>query len=148
LSRRGRRPLLDLPRRLAHGETWLPPATDHNLSKPLAINIIVWTVNLKTQRGVLRGNAVFSSDSASAPLKTYVGPITLITRGSRGSAGAPVPAREWIKAGTLTKDAPDGGSLLANVELQIQPGFAANGEFGNMTMSFPDFSVATNNQAC
>jgi hypothetical protein len=129
-------------------ETGLPPATDRNLSRPPAINNIVWTGNLKTQRGVLRGNAVFSSDSASAPLKTYVGPITLITQGLPGSAGAPVPARGWINAGTLAKDAPDGGSLLANVELQIQPGFAADGEFGNMTMSFPDFSVATNTPAC
>jgi hypothetical protein len=48
----------------------------------------------------------------------------------------------------LPKDASDGGSLLANVESQIQPGFTANGEFGNMIMSFPAFLVATNNQAC
>jgi hypothetical protein len=37
------------------------------------------------------------------------------------------------------------GSLLANVEIQITPGFAANGEFGNGSMGFPDWSVAYNN---
>jgi hypothetical protein len=73
--------------------TGLPPATDYNLSRPLAINNIAWTVNLKTQRSILRGNAVFSSDSASAPLKTYVGPITLTTRGLPRSARVSVPAR-------------------------------------------------------
>jgi hypothetical protein len=38
--------------------------------------------------------------------------------------------------------------LLSNIESSIQPGFPANGEFGHMTMSFPDFSLASNNQAC
>ncbi len=131
------------------GETDLTPgSTDYNLTGSLAVNRIVWTVNLKTQRGVLRGTTALTSDTAAAPVKTYTGPITLITQGLPAASTPPVSARGWINAATDTNGAPDGGSLLANVELQILPGFAANGEFGNQTMNFPDFSVATNNQAC
>ena len=59
-----------------------------------------------------------------------------------------MPARGWLNAATYTNGVADGGSLLANVELQIGAGFAANGEFGNSSMGILDYSVTTNNQTC
>jgi hypothetical protein len=137
------------------GETdGMPGSTDYNLSGPLTVKGIVWTINLTTQRGVLRGVADLRSDSAKAVGNTYVGPITLITQGlpAVGSKAA-VTARGFINAKTYSpspasaKTVLDGGSLLANVEFQILPSFAANGEFGG-SMGFPDYSVTTNNVAC
>jgi hypothetical protein len=132
------------------GETDLTPgSTDYSLSGPLTITNVVWTVNLSTLRGVLHGVATLSSPTAGAPFKTYAGPITLVTQGlPQSTSNSTVPARGWIAAHTYTNGTADGGSLLANVELQIAPGFAANGEFGNGSMGFPDFSVTTNNQTC
>jgi hypothetical protein len=131
------------------GETDLTPgSTDYNLSGNLTISKVVWTINLTTDRGLLRGTAALTTpSSAGGTVKTYSGPLTLITQGLP-AAGAVVSARGWINAGTYTNGVADGGSLLANVELSIGAGFAANGEFGNQTMNFPDFSVATNNQTC
>jgi hypothetical protein len=133
------------------GETDVTPgSTDYNLTGKLAVNNVVWTINLKTQRGVLHGNAVLTSIPATTavPQKTYAGPITLITQGDpTGAANGTTAARGWINAPTFTNKVADGGSLLANVEMQILPSFSANGEFGG-SMGFPDFSVATNNQTC
>ncbi len=82
-------------------------------------------------------------------LATYRGPLTLITQGlpSDATANGKVSARGWINAATFTKGKPDGGSLLANVELQINVSLAAAGEFGT-TMNFPDYSVTYNNLSC
>jgi hypothetical protein len=132
----------------------LPGSTDYSLSGPLTVKGIVWTINLKTQRGVLRGMADLTSDSTKAVGNTYLGPITLITQGlpAVGSAAA-VTARGFINARTYSPSpasahtVADGGSLLANVEFQILPSFAANGEFG-ASMGFPDYSVTTNNLVC
>jgi hypothetical protein len=131
------------------GETdGTPGSTDYNLSGPLTISKVVWTVNLSTLRGVLHGVATLRA-AGTTTVTTYTGPITLVTQGLPNSAsGSAVPARGWIAARTFTNGAADGGSLLANVELSIGPAFAANGQFGNGSMGFPDFSVATNNQTC
>jgi hypothetical protein len=131
------------------GETDLTPGTtDYSLSGPMTVKGIVWTINLKTDRGLLRGSAVLTGNAATAPTRTYVGPVTLITQGLPDAAGAVVPARGWINAATYTKDAADGGSLLANLEMRIGPVFSANGQFGNGSLGFPDLSVTTNNQTC
>jgi hypothetical protein len=131
------------------GETDVTPgSTDYNLSGPLTISKVVWTINLSTQRGVLRGTASLVSAGTAGLTKTYVGPMVLITQGLPNAAGDTVQARGWINAATYSNSVADGGSLLANVEFAILPGFAANGSFGNSTMGFQDLSVATNNQAC
>ncbi|MGD0593574.1 MAG: hypothetical protein ABSB54_07845 [Acidimicrobiales bacterium] len=131
------------------GETdHTPGSTPYNLSGPITIKNIVWTINLKTDRGVLRGTTVFHSD-ASSTLVTYSGPLTLITQGLPSAAsGASVQARGWINAATFTKGVADGGSLLANVEFNIGAGLDANAEFGNTSLGIQDFSVATDNQTC
>ena len=123
-------------------------ATDYNLTGNWSVKGIVWTINLKTQRGVLHGVARLVSTSATgATVLTYTGPMTLITQGLPNTAGAVVQARGWIDAPTYTANKVDGGSLLANVEFQIGAGFAPNGEFGT-TMNFQDLSVVTNNNVC
>jgi len=136
------------------GETdGMPGSTDYNLSGPLTVKGVVWTINLTTQRGVLRGVADLTTDSTNAVGNTYVGPITLITQGLPAAGSAVVTARGFINAKTYSpspasaKTVVDGGSLLANVEFQIMPNFAANGEFGG-SMGFPDYSVTTNNVVC
>lgn len=128
----------------AGGETGAAPATDYNLTGALKIAKIQWTINLNTGRGVLQGTANLIN---SAGVKTYSGPLVLITQG-QPAAGAVVSARGWINAATYTNGVADGGSLLANVEMQIAPGFSANGEFGNATMGFQDYSAAFNNKIC
>jgi len=132
------------------GETDLTPgSTDYNLTGNLTVTKVVWTINLTTDRGLLRGTALLTGVSSSgSSLKTYSGPLTMITQGLPNTAGATVPARGFLNAKTYTNGVADGGSLLANVEFQIGGGFAANGEFGNGSMGIPDFSVTTNNQVC
>ncbi len=135
------------------GETETTPGfTDYNLTGPFTVKKVVWTVNLTTDRGVLTGTASLkSAPSGSTTLEaTYAGQLTLITQGLPNAAGSAVPARGWIDAATDTNNAPDGGSLLANVEFQINPGFAAFGQFGdaNASMGIPDYSVTTTNQTC
>jgi hypothetical protein len=129
------------------GETdTTPGSTDYNLTGKLTVKNVQWTINLNTQRGVLEGAAALTS-SSTAPVKTYAGALYLITQGLP-AAGAVVPARGWINAATYTNNVADGGSLLANVEMQIGGGFTANGVFGNGTMGLPDWSVAYNNKIC
>jgi hypothetical protein len=129
----------------AGGETGAAPATDYNLSGSLKVKNVQWTINLTTGRGVLEGTATLTNSTTAG--QTYSGPLVLITQGVP-AAGAVVPARGWINAKTFTRGVADGGSLLANVEMQITPGFSANGEFGNGSMGFPDWSVAYNNKIC
>jgi hypothetical protein len=132
------------------GETDLTPgSTDYVLSGPITVGNIVWTVNLKTFRGVLTATAALTAPAGTAVAKTYNGLLTLITQGlPNNPAGAAVPARGWLNAATFTKGVADGGRVLANVEFQITPGFAANGQLGNGSMGLPDWSVATNTQTC
>ena len=132
------------------GENDLTPgSTDYNLSGNVTVKNVVWTINLKTQRGILYGAATLvSPDATGATSTTYTGPLTLVTQGLPNTAGNGVQARGWINAKTLTNSAADGGSLLANVEMQITPGFGANGEFGNQSMGFNDISVTYNNHTC
>jgi len=137
------------------GETDLSLSTDYVLTGKLTISKVVWTINLSTQRGVLKGTASFVSDPAvtgagDAKPSTYSGPVTLITQGLPSSAGTVAQARGWFNA-TLSNTntpVPNAGILLANVEMNITPGFAAVGEFGNQTMNINDISVAFNNQTC
>jgi hypothetical protein len=126
----------------------VPPVNPYSLTGPLTIGHVVWTINLKTDRGVLRGIAVLvgQSPAGASKLITYAGPLTLITQGLPNSA-AHVTARGWINAATYTGGKTDGGSLLANVEFAIGPGLAANGEFGG-SMGLSDYSVTFNNQVC
>ena len=128
-----------------------PGSTDYNLSGTLTVSKVLWTINLTTQRGVLRGSAelVSPSPSGATGSVTYTGPLTLITQGLPDAATTAngVSARGWINAKTYTNGAADGGSLLANVEFQIASNFSANGEFG-ASMGFPDYSVADNNKVC
>lgn len=127
-----------------------PGSTPYDLSGPLSIGNVVWTINLRSGRGVLRGTtSLFSTDAAGAALTTYRGPLTLITQGLPGdsTANGMVSARGWINVATFTKNKADGGSLLANVELRISSSLAAAGEFGT-TMNFPDYAVTYNNLTC
>jgi hypothetical protein len=138
----------------AGAETAAPLSTDYVLTGGLKISRVVWTINLTTLRGVLKGTASFQSAAGIAgpgddQPATYTGPVTLITQGLPASAtGAPAFGRGWL-VGTLANinaPAPNPGTLLANVEVQVN-GFAVTGEFGN-TMNLPDWSVATNNMTC
>jgi len=131
------------------GETEVPPGpTNYNLTGTWTVKKIVWTINLNTGRGVLRGTATLTSQPAAGGNAeiTYSGPITLITQGIVKSTDQ-VQARGWVAAATYPNGVADGGSLLANVEFAIGAGFTANGEFGS-TMGFSDLSVTDNNMVC
>lgn len=124
-----------------------PASTDYNLSGSITIGKVVWTVNRKTQRGVLAGSAVLTSPASG--VRTYAGTLRLITQGLP-VAGSVVAARGWLSAATYTNGATDGGSVLANVELQVNGSFAAHGTFGDAAGTFgtPSYAVATANQNC
>jgi hypothetical protein len=126
----------------------MPGSTPYNLSGPFTVTGINWTINLQTDRGLLRGTATLKSQPASGgPLvKTYSGKLTLVTQGLPDS-GNGAQARGWLAASTYTGTAVNGGSILANVEFQIAPNFTASGEFGG-SMGFSDLSVYTNNDIC
>jgi hypothetical protein len=131
-----------------------PAFTPYNLSGAFTVNNWVWTVNLKTDRGVLTGTASLkSAPAAGGPVaQTFQGPLTLITQGlpDQGSTNGTVPARGWMNTSTYTAGAKDGGSLLANLEVTINPGLSATGQYGdlNPSLGFPDYSVTTDNQSC
>jgi hypothetical protein len=133
----------------AGGETdGSPGSTDYNLTGTLSVTGITWTINLQTDRGLLRGTATLKSQPAAGgpATKTYSGKLTLVTQGLPDSSNG-AQARGWLSAATYTASVADGGSILANVEFQIAPSFAATGEFGG-SMGFSDLSVATNNKVC
>lgn len=127
----------------------MPGSTPYNLSGTLAVHKWVWTINLKSQRGVFRGKAVLTGNDAtgSAPQTVYEGPITLVTQGLPASAGNGVQARGWINGATYTKGVKDGGSFLANVEFNILSTLQGVGEWGGAP-AFDDLSAVTNNKAC
>jgi hypothetical protein len=126
-----------------------PGSTDYNLNGTLTINQVVWTINLGTGRGVLR-SPITLFDPASA-LRIYSGRVTIITQGVP-QPGIVVDGRGWIDAKTF--DPPgtaDGGSLLANLEVQINGNnLDLRGEFGEApaNFGFPDWSATTINRAC
>lgn len=123
-----------------------PGSTDYSLAGVLTISKITWTVNTKTRRGALVAAALLT-DKAGA--RTYAGTLRLITQGlpSQDQSAA---ARGFLVAATYTKGVTDGGSLLANVELRINSGFSATGQFGDTppSLNTPDYSVTTANQVC
>lgn len=125
-----------------------PGSTPYNLTGTLSVTGITWTINLRTDRGLLRGTATLKSqpDVGGPTTKTYSGKLTLVTQGLADS-GNGAQARGWLSAATYTGSAADGGSVLANVEFQILPSFAATGEFG-ASLGFNDLSVWTNNKVC
>ncbi|HEV2360928.1 MAG TPA: hypothetical protein VGS21_04430, partial [Acidimicrobiales bacterium] len=88
-----------------------PGSTDYNLSGPMTVRNIVWTINLTTQRGVLKGAANVSEATPIAVVPVYSGPLTLITQGLPSTAGTPVNGRGSIYASTYTSGKLDGGSL-------------------------------------
>ncbi len=128
-----------------------PGFTDYVLTGTVTIPDAVWTVNLKTKRGLL--NATINMvNSAGAP--TYNGKIVLITQGlPTATTATPLPARGWIEAQTFTNGAADGGELLANVASQLAGPASAlslSGVFGN-NPAFPkiaNYAVIWNGLTC
>lgn len=126
------------------GETqMLPDPTPVPLSGNLAVTKILWTINLKTDRGVLTATVKLSTASAGTE---YSGVMTLVTQGVP-SAGGLVPGRGWIVANLGGSPSP--GSLYANVEFQLSQ-TSANGQFGDApsSLGIPDFSAVFNNHVC
>jgi hypothetical protein len=125
-----------------------PGATDYNLTGPITVNRVEWTINLKSQRGVLTG-VVTLLPPTGGTAKTYSGSLTLITQGVP-NVDRPASARGWLVAATYTDGVADGGKVLANVELKIDATFAAKGGFGDAPPLFgtPSYSVATANRTC
>lgn len=126
------------------GETQLlPDPTPVPLSGNLAVTGILWTINLKTDRGVLTATVKLSSAAAGAE---YSGTMTLVTQGVP-AAGALVPGRGWIVANLLRSPSP--GSVLANVEFRLST-TAANGQFGDVpgSLGIPDYSAVFNHDVC
>ena len=123
-----------------------PGSTDYSLAGTLTMPKVTWTVNTKTRRGVLVTPAVLSDKTGA---RVYAGTLRLITQGLPNQDQV-ATARGFLVAGTYTKNATDGGSLLANVELRINSGFSATGQFGDTPASLntPDYSVTTANQIC
>ncbi len=125
-----------------------PGSTDYNLNGTLLMSKVVWTINMATGRGVARSPATLYDANS---MKVYSGNVVLITQGIP-MPGAVVDARGWIEAKTF--DPPgtgDGGSLLANLEAQINGGtMALAGEFGDAppNLGFPDWSATTINRTC
>jgi hypothetical protein len=128
------------------GETQaLPDATDYPLTGSMVVSSIKWTINVKTQRGVLTGTVRLTTPASAALV--YSGNLTLVTQGML-AAGSNVPGRGWISAGIKL---PDEGttagddSLIANVEFEINVG-GANAQFGDVpgSLNIPDFSAVTN----
>jgi hypothetical protein len=122
-------------------ETAVPPVVaPFNLTGTLSVTGIVWTINLATGEGLLRGKAALASPAGAKG--NYKGELTLVTQGVPDQSDY-VQARGWISA---TTSAPAGG-LYTNVEFQILPGDVAQGEFGS-TMGFSDFSVWSAGHPC
>jgi hypothetical protein len=126
------------------GETQLAPdPTPVPLSGNLAVTTIQWTINLKTDRGVLTANVKLSTAAAGTQ---YSGKLTLVTQGVP-SAGALVPGRGWITANLAGSPSP--GGLFANVEFQLSQ-TSANGQFGDVpgSLGIPDYSAVYNHDIC
>lgn len=123
-----------------------PGFTDYDLSGTVAIKRVVWTVNLKTRRGLLLAAISLTDPHGSL---SYSGRLTLVTQGVP-KKDTLVAGRGWVVARTIVGGVADGGSLLANVELQFDVALAAQGAFGDAAPNFgtPNLSVTTINQSC
>src|SRR4051794_4958466 len=110
-----------------------PGFTDYNLTGPLTVSTIEWTINMQTFPGVLTSTATLRPPSSTA--RIYSGPLKLITQGFPTS-GAVVAARGWLAAPTYTGNVRDGGAILANVEVDIDGAFGAFGGFGDVPALF------------
>lgn len=127
------------------GETQMfPDPTDYPLTGPVTVSGIVWTINLKTMRGVLTGLITLSTSAGGTD---YSGHLTLVTQGLP-TAGALVPGRGWINAGFKLPDeavAPGDDNLIANVEFKLGL-TSAIGQFGDVpgSLGIPDYSVVAN----
>jgi hypothetical protein len=129
--------------------------TDYTpMTGPLTLNNVVWTVKVsgsdpRLAPGLLNATAVLVRGDGSGTV-VYSGPLTLITQGipEDPQQVSQVLGRGLIDASTFTAGVKDGGSVAANVELNITPTLAATGKFGQASYGFPDFSVATNNHTC
>jgi hypothetical protein len=123
----------------------LPDPTDYSLTGSVEISGFGWTINLKTDRGVLNG-AITLSNSAGSPV--YKGRIILVTQGLP-AAGAKVPGRGFIVANFQGPDdgvkPPNHDYLVANTEFYLTQ-TSAIGEFGDATSNFgfKDYSAVTN----
>ncbi len=126
----------------------VPDPTDYPLpaGSTLSLTGIVWTINLKTMRGVL--TATVGIGTAAAPI--YSGKLTLVTQGLPTATGAPVPGRGWINAKATPPDegatTPGDDSLIANVEAKLTSVGVGTLQFGNgvPSLAIPDYSVVTN----
>jgi hypothetical protein len=128
-----------------------PGSTDYSLSGTLTLKG-VWTINQSTGRGVFRAKAGLKTGT-NVPI--YNGTLTLITQNIVGTTTA--QARGWLDAKTYGGDPPnppanpDGGSVLANVEAQINTfNLSITGIFGDAPPQLGglDYSVTTINQTC
>ncbi len=124
----------------------LPDPTDYPIpaNSPLTLSAIVWTVNLKTMRGVLTAT-VGIGPASTGPI--FSGKLILVTQGLP-SAGALVPGRGWINAKATLPDegvTPGDDSLIANVEAKLSP-VGGTLQFGNgvAALGIPDYTVVTN----
>jgi hypothetical protein len=124
-----------------------PGSTDYNLAGNVTVKKVVWTINMTTQRGLLKGS-ISLVDPMTGSLN-YQGSLTLITQGIP-QPGQVAEARGWIVARTFIAGVADGGSLLANVEAQIDNVLNFRGLFGDAPPNFGtlDYSVTTINQTC
>jgi hypothetical protein len=124
-----------------------PGSTDYNLSGTLSWSNAVWTINQTTLRGIFRANAKLVD---SFGMIVYKGKVVLITQGIPGSQTANM--RGWLVANTYTAGSPDGGSVLANVDANIQTNnsYPITGLFGDAPtqLGYPNYSVTTVNQTC
>jgi hypothetical protein len=138
----------------AGGEVdFTPGSTDYILTGTLTWTKVVWTINNTTRRGIFRATAKLVDSSG---LNAYSGPVVLITQGIPGTQNAAM--RGWLNAKTFGGDppnppgAPDGGSLLANIDATIQSGgsYPISGLFGDAPpqLGYPNLSVTTINQTC
>ncbi len=124
----------------------LPDPTDYPVpaNSPLTLSGIVWTVNLKTLRGVLTAT-VGIGPASTGPI--FSGKLILVTQGMP-AAGALVPGRGWINAKATLPDegtTPSDDSLLANVEAKFGLNVGML-QFGNgvPSLNIPDYSVVSN----
>jgi hypothetical protein len=142
------------------GETQIAPdPTDYPLSGPLTVSSIEWTINLKTDRGVLVGKASLTLAGTTTP--EYAGTLVVITQGLPTSTAAPAMGRGWIVSNFKLPDegaSPNDDNLYANVEFPMMTVGGATGAFGDnpgtvTPPSVPDYSVVANTppkatQAC
>ncbi len=142
-----------------------PGSTDYLLTGKLVYRANV-TFNTTTARGVMQGKATLTvTPVAGGPgVIVYSGPLTLVVQKIDTTGGFLYVGRGFLNAATYAAGAtgtavPDGGRVLANVEVAFppagaSPGFASMvGQFGDAP-ALPteplvkDYSVVTVNNTC